>query len=142
MIWTYLVDCKVNYLSIILGVQILCEGSVFDQFLFCISMCLICRYVDIFQGLETQCDLSKLCNQILWMDVFHLNLWRIDQIHSLFLSRLRIHNRCIWNMLMIYVFSLKIFVENFVTNALRVIAILFYDDYHCHNLKKYFRLTQ
>ena len=49
----------------ILGVQILCEGSVVDPFLFCISFCVICCYADIFQFLETQCDLPKLYNQTL-----------------------------------------------------------------------------
>ena len=33
----------------ILGVHILCEGGVIGQFLFCIYLCEICRYVDIFQ---------------------------------------------------------------------------------------------
>ena len=45
--------------------QILCEGSVVDQFLLRTSLCVSCRFVDIFQCLETQCDLSRLCDQIL-----------------------------------------------------------------------------
>ena len=51
-------DCKVN-LSVILRVHILCEGGVVDQFLFCISMCVIFCYVDIFQYTERQFNFSN-----------------------------------------------------------------------------------
>ena len=63
--WFGWLDCKVNYLSLILGVQILCEGNVVNQFLFCVSLCVICCYVDIFQCLEMQYGFSKVCNEIL-----------------------------------------------------------------------------
>ena len=112
--WFRWLDRQVNYLSIILGVQVLCEGRVVDQFLFFISFCIICHYVDIFQSLETQYGISELFSQILFMDVFYLNLWEIDQVHSLFLSRSRPYDQCIWNILMIFLLLMDIciFAQN------------------------------
>ena len=98
----------------ILDVHILCEGSAVDRFVFCISLCVIWCYVDIFQCQETQCNLFRLCNQILFIDVFYLKFWRIDQVHSFFLSRSRIYYRCIWNMIMIFLLlmDISIFAQN------------------------------
>ena len=71
-LWDYdlnLIDMNLfapfRWLSMVLGVQILYEGSAIDQLLFCISLYVIYCYVDIFQCLETQCNLLKLCKQIL-----------------------------------------------------------------------------
>ena len=43
-----LLDCKVNYLLMILGVQILCEGSAVEGS-FCISVCNLplCKYISV-----------------------------------------------------------------------------------------------
>ena len=71
---------------------------------FSVYLCVICRYVDIFQHLEIHCNFSKLWNQILLVGVFHLNLCRIDQVHYFFLARSRIYDWCVWNMLRIFFF--------------------------------------